>query len=83
MKKQTNYFLIGLIFLIFAMLSVTIIPILFKLIVHVHIQKYIYIQFEFFALVASSVFFLFFSAGATLATALGLGCFGNGLSVIS
>ena len=59
MKKQTKYFIIGLLFLISAMFSITLFPIFIKLFTKFSIQKYIFIQIEFFLLVASSIFYLF------------------------
>ena len=59
MKKQTKYFTIGFLLLICALLSVTFLPIVIKLFTKLNIQKYIYIQIEFFLLIASSIFYLF------------------------
>jgi len=58
-KKQTKYFLIGGILLLCALFSITFLPLIIKFFTKLSIQKYIYVQIEFFLFVASSIFYLF------------------------
>jgi len=59
MKKQTQYFINGLILLILAMLTITIAPIIIKKYLHQTLENYIYSEIEFFLLTACSIFYLF------------------------
>ena len=58
MKKQKQYFINGLILIIIAMMTITIIPYFadkFKIV----IEKTSYSEFEFFCLTAAGLFYLF------------------------
>ncbi len=59
LNLQTKYFINGLILLALALFSITFLPMILKGKYNIIFENYIYVEFEFFLLVASSVFYLF------------------------
>ena len=59
MRKQTKYFINGVILVILALLSITIVPLIVEKLGFYAIEKYIYAEIEFFLLIASASFWLF------------------------
>jgi len=59
-KSQKKYFIIGTLFLICAILSVTIAPLVVKtFLFNVNIENYIYVEIEFLLLTLCGVYYLF------------------------
>ncbi len=58
MNKQKQYFINGLILIVIAILAVTIIPYCFDKL-KIAVEKDIFTDFEFFALIAGALFYLF------------------------
>ena len=62
MKKlslQAKYFINGLILLALALFVITFMPIVLKEKYNIIFENYVYVELEFFLLVASSIFYLF------------------------
>lgn len=59
LNLQAKYFINGLILLILALFSITFLPVILKNNFNIIFENYVYIQIEFFLLVAASMFYLF------------------------
>ena len=59
MKRQTQYYINGLILLMLGLFSITIVPVVVKSYVPIRVENYLYVEFEFFFLTAAALFFLF------------------------
>lgn len=55
LNNQIKYLINGIILLILGVFSVTFLPLLIKF----HIERYVYLQIEFFFLCCASIFYLF------------------------
>ena len=59
LNHQTKYFINGIVLIVMALLTVTVLPPIIKAKTGFIIQNYIYDQIEFFALMAGAIYFLF------------------------
>lgn len=59
MRKQTQYFINGIILLILGLLVITITPLIIENYRPISLEKYMYSEIEFFMLMACGVYYLF------------------------